>query len=149
MSLLEKLKSLNYQKPISIAMICGLLLIVIFVCFKIYSSLLTTKIDPEQYVIIGCAIILFYIIINVVTGFKVNDLVAFYGESVYSYIGLTAFVIGSIWLFSSHSILAQEDHKWLIKLLSIIYIVLLTILSSVKKIVGIALQQEKKIRDEK
>ena len=140
MSLLDKLKSLNYQKPISIATICGLLLIVIFVCFKIYSSLLTTKIDPEQYVIIGCAIILFYIIINVVTGFKVNDLVATSNDNLdYSI----------IWLFSSHSILAQEDHKWLIKLLSIIYIVLLTILSSVKKIVGIALQQEKKIRDEK
>jgi len=143
------LKKLNYSRPMVIASLCSLLTTVIFVFFKIYELLKSQKIEVEQYVIIACAIILFYIILNIVSGFKVDDLMQFYKESVYSFIGLVGVSLLLIYLFVNHSIFLNQDHKWLIKLLAIIYIVLLTILSSVKKIVGIAISQENKMRNEK
>ena len=120
------LKKLNYSRPMVIASLCSLLTTVIFVFFKIYELLKSQKIEVEQYVIIACAIILFCIII-----------------------GLVGVSLLLIYLFVNHSIFSNQDHKWLIKLLAIIYIVLLTILSSVKKIVGIAISQENKMRNEK
>lgn len=132
-----------------IASLCSILTTVIFVFFKIYELLKSQKIEVEQYVIIACAIILFYIILNIVSGFKVDDLMQFYKESIYSFIGLVGVSLLLIYLFVNHSIFSNQDHKWLIKLLAIIYIVLLTILSSVKKIVGIAISQENKMRNEK
>ena len=78
-----------------------------------------------------------------------DDLMQFYKESIYSFIGLVGVSLLLIYLFVNHSIFSNQDHKWLIKLLAIIYIVLLTILSSVKKIVGIAISQENKMRNEK
>ena len=132
-----------------IASLCSLLTTVIFVFFKIYELLKSQKIEVEQYVIIACAIILFYIILNIISGFKVDDLMQFYKESIYSFIGLVGVSLLLIYLFVNHSIFSNQDHKWLIKLLAIIYIVLLTILSSVKKIVGIAISQENKMRNEK
>lgn len=143
------LKKLNYSRPMVIASLCSLLTTVIFVFFKIYELLKSQKIEVEQYVIIACAIILFYIILNIVSGFKVDDLMQFYKESIYSFIGLVGVSLLLIYLFVNHSIFSNQDHKWLIKLLAIIYIVLLTILSSVKKIVGIAISQENKMRNEK
>lgn len=143
------LKKLNYSRPMVIASLCSLLTTVIFVFFKIYELLKSQKIEVEQYVIIACAIILFYIILNIVSGFKVDDLKQFYKESIYSFIGLVGVSLLLIYLFVNHSIFSNQDHKWLIKLLAIIYIVLLTILSSVKKIVGIAISQENKMRNEK
>ena len=143
------LKKLNYSRPMVIASLCSLLTTVIFVFFKIYELLKSQKIEVEQYVIIACAIILFYIILNIVSGFKVDDLMQFYKESIYSFIGLVGVSLLLIYLFVNHSIFSNQDHKWLIKLLAIIYIVLLTILSSVKKIVGIAISQENKMRNQK
>lgn len=143
------LKKLNYSRPMVIASLCSILTTVIFVFFKIYELLKSQKIEVEQYVIIACAIILFYIILNIVSGFKVDDLMQFYKESIYSFIGLVGVSLLLIYLFVNHSIFSNQDHKWLIKLLAIIYIVLLTILSSVKKIVGIAISQENKMRNEK
>ena len=143
------LKKLNYSRPMVIASLCSLLTTVIFVFFKIYELLKSQKIEVEQYVIIACAIILFYIILNIVSGFKVDDLMQFYKESIYSFIGLVGVSLLLIYLFVNHSIFSNQDHKWLIKLLAIIYIALLTILSSVKKIVGIAISQENKMRNEK
>lgn len=143
------LKKLNYSRPMVIASLCSLLTTVIFVFFKIYELLKSQKIEVEQYVIIACAIILFYIILNIISGFKVDDLMQFYKESIYSFIGLVGVSLLLIYLFVNHSIFSNQDHKWLIKLLAIIYIVLLTILSSVKKIVGIAISQENKMRNEK
>lgn len=143
------LKKLNYTRPMVIASLCSILTTVIFVFFKIYELLKSQKIEVEQYVIIACAIILFYIILNIVSGFKVDDLMQFYKESIYSFIGLVGVSLLLIYLFVNHSIFSNQDHKWLIKLLAIIYIVLLTILSSVKKIVGIAISQENKMRNEK
>ena len=143
------LKKLNYSRPMVIASLCSLLTTVIFVFFKIYELLKSQKIEVEQYVIIACAIILFYIILNIVSGFKVDDLMQFYKESIYSFIGLVGVSLLLIYLFVNHSIFSNQDHKRLIKLLAIIYIVLLTILSSVKKIVGIAISQENKMRNEK
>jgi multisubunit Na+/H+ antiporter MnhB subunit len=143
------LKKLNYSRPMVIASLCSILTTVIFVFFKIYELLKSQKIEVEQYVIIACAIILFYIILNIVSGFKVDDLMQFYKESIYSFIGLVGVSLLLIYLFVNHSIFSNQDHKWLIKLLAIIYIVLLTILSSVKKIVGIAISQENIMRNEK
>ena len=135
------LKKLNYSRPMVIASLCSLLTTVIFVFFKIYELLKSQKIEVEQYVIIACAIILFYIILNIVSGFKVDDLMQFYKESIYSFIGLVGVSLLLIYLFVNHSIFSNQDHKWLI--------ILLTILSSVKKIVGIAISQENKMRNEK
>ncbi len=139
-------KKINYSRPLIIATICGLITLVIFVFFKLYELFKSQKIEVEQYVIIAFAIILFYIILNIVSGFKVDDLMQFYQESVYSFIGLVGVSMLLIYIFANHSIFSNQDHKWLIKLMAIIYIVLLTILSSVKKIVGIAISQENKMR---
>ncbi|MGB3130344.1 MAG: hypothetical protein WBB26_01610, partial [Saprospiraceae bacterium] len=98
------LKKLNYSRPMVIASLCSLLTTVIFVFFKIYELLKSQKIEVEQYVIIACAIILFYIILNIVSGFKVDDLMQFYKESIYSFIGLVGVSLLFIYLFVNHSI---------------------------------------------
>lgn len=148
MSILRFINKINYYSPSGIAIVCGLLSIIINASIFIYQRTISKHNDPEIYWLMTLALMLFFIIINVVLGFKSNDLGIYYRDSIYSYIGLVASILFITALASGKSIFVMHEFQWLIKLMTIIFIVLLTILSLVKKIVGIALIQEKKMRDE-
>lgn len=91
---------------------------------------------------------LFFIIINSIFGFTTKDKNRYYRDSLFTYTGLLiVFILLGKWI-SGKSVFEAETYSWILLVFSVVFIVFLTIINLVRKIVEIALKQENKIRNE-
>jgi hypothetical protein len=105
--------------------------------------------DKLDYWIVACAMLLFYVIINSVFSFTSDNTVKYYGRSVTGFLGL-AFIGGLFsYIFSGIALADAGSFTWIYTVMAIIFVVFLTIVNLMRKIVEIAKKQDKNLRNER
>lgn len=99
--------------------------------------------------IIACAMLLFYVVINSVFSFASQDRMQYYGRSIAGFVGLALIGGGFSYLFSGIALAEAGSFTWIYTVMTIIFIVFLTIVNLMRKIVDIALKQDKNLRNER
>ena len=98
--------------------------------------------------IVATAMILCYIILNSVVALRIEPIGSYFRMSVFCYIGLLVFAYGWSWLLSGKHIDDVGTFRWLWMVLTLVYLVFFSIARSMKRIVDIAIKQDKKLRGE-
>jgi len=94
------------------------------------------------------AMLLFYIIFNIALGMNQQHKLIYYRDSVYGYVFLVAIGIIVGKFISGISVFEAKTYSWIIFVFSLVYILFLSLVSLIRKIVEIALRQEQKLRNE-
>lgn len=98
--------------------------------------------------LVGTAMVLFYIILNTILGFGSKEMMNYYRDSIYGFLLILAFLIFTGRWLTGKSIFEVKTYSWIIFVFAIVYLVFLTIQSLMRKIVALALKQDKKIQNE-
>jgi hypothetical protein len=105
-----------------------------------------TSIDYWKY---ATAVVLFFIMVNCVYCFPAKEKMIYYRDSILTYtLVLIVFSIASKF-FSGMNISEAESYSWIWMVFSIIYIVLITIINLLRKIVEVAIKQDQNLTNEK
>lgn len=90
----------------------------------------------------AAAFLLFFAMFNSIYALTSKNMMKYWGASIYSYLGL-AFVSGlTAYLFSSLSIFEAGSFRWIYIVLTIGYLVFLSIISFMRRIVDFAMKEE-------
>ena len=98
--------------------------------------------------IVSTAMIFCYVILNAVVAIRIEPILPYWRNSVYAYVGLLIFAYGWSWLLSGKHIDDVGSFRWLWLVLTLVYMVFFSIARSIKRIVDIAIKQDKKLRGE-
>ena len=105
---------------------------------------------PEQNSpwIISTSMLLFYTIANSIISIKAKSLIRYWGKSITTYILIL--VLGALfaYLVSGLSIDEAGSFRWLFFVLTMGYLIFLAIVQTMKRIVDIAINQDKRLRGE-
>ena len=106
--------------------------------------------EPEQNSpwITSTAMLLFYTIANSIISIKAKSLLKYWGRSITTYILLL--VLGALfaYLVSGMPIDEAGSFRWLFVVLTLGYLIFLAIVQTMKRIVDIAIKQDKRLRGE-
>lgn len=106
--------------------------------------------EPDQNSpwITSTAMLLFYTIANSIISIKANRLLQYWGRSITTYILLL--VLGALfaYLVSGMPIDQAGSFRWLFVVLTLGYLIFLAIVQTMKRIVDIAIKQDKRLRGE-
>lgn len=110
-------------------------------------------IDFRQFLIkycwlFGTALLLFYIILNSIFSFTATDKITYFRNSIFTYIACLVVVVGLNTLISGKVVFEVDTYSWILFVFSLVYIVFITIINLLRKIVEMAINQNKKIEDE-
>lgn len=117
-------------------------------------SLLRLFVNPQDqfgkldYWILSCALLLLFAVLSSVFSFSAPSAIKYYGQSVTSFLLVAIAGAGLAYFFSGIPFSEAGSFSWIYTVLSVIFIVFLTIVNLMRKIVEIANKQEKKLRDE-
>lgn len=140
---------LKFKKPL----IQGITIASLFVFIKLFLELAGgfgfKQLESIDCWLYGTALILFYIIVNCLLSFQSSDKLNYYRESIFTYAGTLLFIIILAYFFSGKTIFQAETYSWILFVFSIVYIVFFTIINLIRKIVEIAIKQDKKLTNEK
>lgn len=98
--------------------------------------------DPTNPWLIATAFLLFYAMLNALLSLKANDFEKYWGRSVSCFLGLAAISGLLAYLFSGISLNEAGSFRWIYVVLAVGYIVFLTIMSMMRKIVDFAQKEE-------
>ncbi|MBK8296323.1 MAG: hypothetical protein IPK91_03355 [Saprospiraceae bacterium] len=96
----------------------------------------------------GTAFLLFYIIINSIFSFTAADKMTYFRNSIFTYVACLFVVVGLNTLISGKVVYEVDTYSWILLVFSMVYIVFITIINLLRKIVEMAVNQNKKIEDE-
>ncbi len=106
--------------------------------------------EPDQNSpwITSTAMLLFYTIANSISSIKAKSLLKYWGRSITTYILLL--VLGALfaYLVSGMPIDEAGSFRWLFVVLTLGYLIFLAIVQTMKRIVDIAIKQDKRLRGE-
>lgn len=108
-----------------------------------------TPSEKLDFWIVACAMLLFYVIINSVFSFSSDSTVQYYGRSVSAFVGLAVFGGFLSYLFSGIGLQDAGSFSWIYTVMAIIFVVFLSIVNMMRKIVEIAQKQDKNLRNER
>ena len=98
--------------------------------------------------IVSTAMILLYIIINTVVALRIQNILPYWSWSIVLFLLLLAFAYGWCYLLTGKHIDEVGSFRWLWMVLTMVYFVFFTITRSMKRIVDMAIKQDKKLRGE-
>ena len=98
--------------------------------------------------IVSTAMILLYIIVNTVVALRIDNAVPYWIYSIITYFLLLAISYGWCFLLTGKHIDEVGSFRWLWMVLTMVYIVFFIITRTMKRIVDIAIKQDKKLRGE-
>ena len=131
----------------------GILVLAIYIillCTIIFlNSIKWINFQPLDHWKYATSMILFYVMLCCVFCFSAKEKMIYYRNSIFTYVILLFVFSGISQWFSGLSIFEAESYSWILTVFSIIFIVMLTIINMVRKIVEIAIKQDKKLTDEK
>ena len=115
---------------------------------------LKIAVNPQEefgrldYWIMASAFLLLFAVVSSVFSFAAQSPMKYYGQSVTSFLGV-AFLGGiSAYLFSGIPLNEAGSFSWIYTVLTVIFVVFLTIVNLMRKIVELAKEQDKKLRNE-
>ncbi len=128
-----------------------------FVVIMMIIFSLIDKVMPHHYEllevnsgtwIIGTAMISFFIILNAIVAFLTDIILPYWTKSILLFIGLLVFTYGWCYLLTGKHIDDAGGFSWLWIVLTMAYFVFFGIARSMKRIVDLANDQDKKLRGE-
>lgn len=90
----------------------------------------------------AAAFLLLFAVFNSVFSLSSENMLKYWGRSVYSFLGLAAAAGGLAYLFSSLSISEAGSYKWIYVVVSIGYLVFLSMMATMRKVVEFAQKEE-------
>jgi hypothetical protein len=103
---------------------------------------------PNIYWINTIAFLLVYTLFNSILSIVTEDQNKYWGQSILTFIGLCVFGGVMAWLFSGLNIDEAGSFRWIYTVFAMGYIILLIIVRTMRKIVQIAQNQDKRLRGE-
>lgn len=142
----------NIQKYILNPFYQAMLVVILMIVFGLVDvmlphSELVLDIDAGTW-IVSTAMILFYVILNSVVALRIEPILPYWRNSIFSYVGLLVIAYGWSFLLSGKHIDDVGSFRWLWFVLTLVYLVFFTIARSMKRIVDIAIKQDRKLRGE-
>ncbi|HRI00924.1 MAG TPA: hypothetical protein PK006_07730 [Saprospiraceae bacterium] len=148
MNRLNQYFDLIQAKPIYQGIASSLIALVIIVFILIGRWIKLLSPDPESIWMITTAILLFYILFNCLFSFQTKDKMEYYAQSIYTYVALIVSGILVAQFITGQTLFETDSHPWIIMVFSMVYLVFISILNLIRKIVEIALRQEKNLENE-
>lgn len=99
-------------------------------------------VSPRFYWLTAAAFLLFFAVFNSISSIVSSNMLHFWGRSIYSYMGLALLSGTFAWWFSGISIYDAGTYSWIYVVISLVYVVFLTLVRSVKMIVEFAQKEE-------
>jgi hypothetical protein len=99
-------------------------------------------INARFYWTIATAFMLFYAVFSSIASIATDNIMAFWGKAMYSYMALAIAAGGLAYLFSGISIFDAGSFSWLYTVITIVYVVFMTLVRSMKMIVEFAQKEE-------
>ena len=130
---------------------CAIALIAIpafIVLFYIPHWIGFVELKPHQPWTVSAAMVLMFAVVNSVLSLGADDINKYWGKSIYSFIILC--VVGGLmaWLFSGIALSDAKSFKWIYIVFTFGYLVFLSIVTFMRKIVIIAQREDKRLRGE-
>ena len=98
--------------------------------------------------IVSTAMILLFIVINTVVALRIDNILPYWTTSILSFVLLLSFAYGWCFLLSGKHIDDVGSFRWIWMVLGMVYLVFFIITRTMKRIVDIAIKQDKKLRGE-
>src|SRR5688500_12116493 len=97
---------------------------------------------------VSTAMILLFIVINTVVALRIDNILPYCSWSIAMFIALLSFAYGWCYILTGKHIDEVGSFRWLWMVLTMVYFVFFTITRTMKRIVDIAIKQDKKLRGE-
>lgn len=138
----------QYIKPAYQALLVISLFVFTLVILKFLDLIQYRQLLIKYCWLFGTALLLFYIIVNSIFSFTAKDKLIYFRNSIFTYIACLVVVVGLNTFISGKVVYEVETYSWILFVFSLVYIVFITILNLLRKIVEMAVNQNKKIEDE-
>jgi len=137
-----------FQKPLNQAA----LIVVMSIIFTLVDFVLPHhnelfEVDAGSW-IVGTSMIFCFIIINTIVALRSEPIMPYWSKSVMIFIGLLVFTYVWCYMLTGKHIDEVGSFRWLWIVLTIVYLVFFIIARTMKRIVDIANEQDKKLRGE-
>ncbi len=128
----------------------AVLAIIVIICGIAKLAILAGWFSPKLYFpyVVTFSFLLFYALGNCLLSFECEDQAKYWTESILSYMGLSALGYGLCYLFSGLTINEAASFKWIYFVFTFGYVILLTIMRSIRKIVKFAQKEDSRLRGE-
>ena len=124
-------------------------LIIIFHLFSFFGKAIgLTDPKPNSPYIISTAMLFFFVLFNSILSIKADNLIKYWGKSITTYMlilvagGYLSFLISGVHIDDAGSF------RWLFVVITMGYLIFLAIVQSMKKIVDIAIKQDKRLHND-
>lgn len=98
--------------------------------------------------IVSTAMILLFIIINTVVALRIDNVLPYWSFSIITYLAILAFSYAWCYLLTGKHIDEVGSFRWLWMVLTMVYLVFFIITRTMKRIMDVAIKQDKKLRGE-
>lgn len=136
-------------KPVYQGLMVVSIYIVLLLVILILKFIHWIELEPLDYWKFSTSLVLFYIMVSCIFCFTAKEKITYYRNALFTYAAIIFTFTGISNWFSGISLFQAESYSWILTVFSIIFIVMLTIINLVRKIVEIAIKQDNKIKDEK
>ncbi len=99
-------------------------------------------ITPRFAWLTAATFLLVFALFNALFSLSTNNMMRYWGRSVYSFMGLAVFSGGLAWLFSGLSIGEAGSYKWIFGVVTFGYLVFLSLMAILRNIVDFAQREE-------
>jgi hypothetical protein len=132
----------NENNPPAQALIVFCAGLIVMLATFLVSLIDKSWVSPRFYWLTAASFLLFFSVFNSVSSLISKNVLHFWARSIYSYMGL-ALLSGIIaWRFSGISIYDAGTYSWIYVVVTIVYVVFLTLVRSMKMIVEFAQKEE-------
>lgn len=98
--------------------------------------------QPLNIWLFATSLIFFYIMLSSIFCFNAVDRIAYYRNAILTYVCLAVVLCLLSSMITGMKLAEAASHSWIIYVLSIVYIVFMVIIASIRKIVDLALRQK-------
>lgn len=128
----------------------SVLAIIAVVCLIAKLCIIVGWFSPKDYFpyVVMFSFLLFYALGNCLLSFAAENQSKYWTESILSYVALAAGGYGISYLFSGLTINEAASFKWIFFVFTFGYVILLTIMRSMRKIVKFAQREDTRLRGE-
>ncbi|MEP7195610.1 MAG: hypothetical protein ABI851_03775 [Saprospiraceae bacterium] len=136
------------KKPILQAALCLAIAFFLQLSYFIIYKLQHKDIEVIDIWAICPTLLLFYILLNIVFGFKNENINNYYRNSIYGFVGFLALDIIFCQFLTGQGVSEVKSIKWIIFVFGIVYLVFLSILNLIRFILQLVLKQDRQIQEE-
>lgn len=98
--------------------------------------------------IVSTAMILLFIVVNTVVALRIENILPYWSYSLVFYLAILAVAYGWCYLLTGKHIDEVGSFRWIWMVLTMVYFVFFIITRTMKRIVDLAIRQDKKLRGE-